>query len=164
MNTAANLDWDQIDNFSKSEWPAGVLDHMQGRIILAVADVRNSLPADHRMTPSPVSGGHIRSAGNSRHSLTGGRLSDATDIFMDSWAHAYAAWEKALHHPEIGGLGFYLHKWMGNPNNIKPMLHFDGRDEKMFWVCYRADHGGDVYVYHHRDPERFHHLMSRHER
>jgi len=155
MTTAAiDLDWTTINRFSPGEWPPGVLEKMNGNVILALADIRDSLPRDHRMTPSPV-------PGTSRHSLEGGRLSDATDIYMDAWPHAYAAWEKALHHPAIGGLGFYLDKWIGNPNNNRPMLHFDCRDEKIYWVCYRAPNGNDVYVYHHRDPERFHQLMSR---
>ena len=163
MSTAASIDWTQIQRFSQQEWPAGVLHHMQAGVILALADIRASLPEDHRMTPSPDPAAHIRSSGTSRHSLTNGRLSDATDIFMDTWAHAYAAWEKAMHHPDIGGVGFYLSKWIGSPDNIRPMLHFDCREEKMFWVCYRDDDGAQHYVYHHRDPALFHHLMSRHE-
>lgn len=163
MITAAALDWNNIANFRANEWPAGVLHNMQARIIEAVADIRAQLPADHRMTPSPAVKAHVRDTGTSRHSIEGGRrLSDATDIFMDHWAHAYAAWEIALHHPGIGGLGFYLDKWIHSPGNSKPMLHFDGRDEKIFWVCYRGPNG-DHYVYHHRNPERFHDLMSRRE-
>lgn len=160
MSNAADLNWDNIKRFTPGEWPPGVLNHMQGRIILALSSLRNSLPADHRMTPSPLVAAHIRDTGTSRHSLTGGRLSDATDIYMDQWEHAYAAWEKAVSHPEIGGVGFYLDKWLGRPGNVKPMLHFDGRKEKMLWVCHRVD-GRDVYVYHHRDPALFHQLMGR---
>lgn len=156
---AAQLHWSQIKHFSPSEWPLGVLQHMDARIVLALASVRSSLPNDHRMTPSPIKAAHIRAEGSptSRHSIANNRLADATDIFMHSWAHAYAAWTKAIAHPDLGGVGFYLDKTLAGSN--KPMLHFDCRPEKTLWVCHKGP-TGDVYTYLHHDPHAFFLLMA----
>lgn len=158
---ASELDFSTIANFSASEWPEGVLENMSSSIILALTDLRSSLPNDHRMTPSPLAAAHVRESSDSRHSLLWSdgtaRLSDATDFFMHDWNHAYAAWHKAVAHPLIGGVGFYLDKHLNYKNT--PMLHIDGRREKLMWVCYK-DGSRDRYVYFHRDPKLFFKLMG----
>lgn len=157
MSRAADtINFDAIKHFSANEWPAGALSLMEAKIILATAEIRAKLPADHRMKPSPLFAAHVRTSGTSRHSTQNGkRLSDATDIFMFDWAHARAAWLEAQRHEDIGGIGFYLDRWMGDPTNITPMLHFDCRPERMLWVC-----KDNEYVYFHSDPRRFFTLMG----
>lgn len=154
---ASTINFDSIKHFSANEWPAGTLPAMEAKIILALSEVRAKLPADHRMQPSPLFAAHVRTHGTSRHSTQGGkRLSDATDIFVPGgWGHARAAWLEAQRHEDIGGIGFYLDRWLGEPGNIVPMLHFDCRPGRMLWVC-----KGNEYVYFHSDPRRFFTLMA----
>jgi hypothetical protein len=163
VRTAASLDWDLIKRFSTTEWPAGVLDDMAADVILALSEVRSALPADHRMQPSRLAAGHVRRSGGSRHSTLGGkRLSDATDIFVPGgWAHALAAWQEAQRHSGIGGIGFYVNKWLGSPLNVTPMLHLDCRPDRLLWVC-RTDPvaGGDQYIYLHSQPALFFEVMA----
>jgi hypothetical protein len=157
MRKASELNFDSIRHFSKSEWPDGALEQMEAKVILTLAEVRAKLPADHRMQPSPVLAAHVRQAGNSRHSTQAGkRLSDATDIFIPGgWAHAHAAWREFTAHPDVGGLGWYLDRWVGTPSNITPMIHIDCRPQRTMWVC-----TGGVYTYHHTDPAEFFRLLG----
>ena len=157
MRNALDLHWPMLRRFSADEWPSGTLEQMAAEIILAVSEVRDALPADHTMQPSPLFGAHVRASGNSRHSTKGSmRLSDATDIFMLSWEHALAAWQEAQRHQGIGGIGFYVSKWLGSPNQITPMLHFDSRPERLLWVCRKnPTTGSDQYIYLHSEPALF---------
>lgn len=155
---ASEINWGAIKRFSAAEWPPGTLEHMDASVITALAAVRDSLPRDHAMTPSPVPAAHVRHIGSSRHSTQGGtRLSDATDVFMPGgWKQALAAWQAAQRVPEIGGIGFYLDKWLGSPGNITPMLHIDCRPDRLLWVCL-----GNQYIYLHSNPEQFFLMMAR---
>lgn len=159
--TAADLDWSQVNRFSASEWPPGVLAQMSPDIILAQAAVRDALPASHVFKPSPVARAHVRDAGTSRHSTQGGtRLSDATDTFIPGgWRQALDAWQEAQRHPGIGGIGFYVSRWLGSPDQITPMIHLDCRPERLLWVC-RKHNGVDQYIYLHSDPKLFFEVMG----
>lgn len=168
--TAAQMNWGVIQHFSPGEWPGDVLGQMSPTIIHAVSDVRNRLPADHRMTPSPMERAHVRQHGTSRHSVQGGsRLSDATDIFMrGGWGQALVAWEQSLRHSAIGGIGFYVNRWLGHPGNVTPMLHFDCRPGRVLWVCRANEHhdpsnpnsSADEYIYLHANPRLFFQVMA----
>lgn len=146
--SARDLDWSEITHFSSSEWPEGVLDHMGEGIILALNDWRNSLPSSHSMTPSPLYDAHVRQTGTSRHSLEGGRESDATDVFVSN-EYIWDAWLAAQRIPEIGGIGVYL--------DTKPsvMFHIDTRPDRLLWVRLNGE-----YIYFHREPNRFLKVMS----
>jgi hypothetical protein len=161
MTPAADLDWSRIARFSPQEWPARVLERMDGRLINVVSDVRNRLPRDHSMTPSPLARAHVREHGGSRHSTNAGaRLSDATDLFMQ-WHTVWAAWRECLREPRIGGLGLYVDSYMGDPDRTRPMLHIDLRPERVMWVCWRVHETADqTYTYHHLDPTTFHRVLA----
>lgn len=162
MSNAADMDWSGITRFSPSEWPAGVLEYMDPRIIRVVSDIRDALPEDHSMTPSPVDRAHVRhEVSGSRHSTRErARLSDATDIYM-AWPHVWAAWLEAQRHPEVGGLGIYTDMLWAGQLRRKAMLHIDTRPERLVWVAWRRDqHDPMKYVYLHSDPIEFHRIVS----
>ena len=154
---ATELDWNLVRRFHPREWPDGVLDHMHASIILALAAVRDRLPADHAMHPSPVPGAHVRDrTSGSRHSTRGGeRLSDATDLYM-LWRHVWAAYALALRSPSIGGLGIYTDMlWDGEQGKLA-MMHFDTRPERIMWVGWRETPDDPMqYVYWHDNPLDF---------
>lgn len=158
---AIDLDWNAIARFSKSEWPSGALEQMDARVILALSVMRDSLPNDHAIKPSPIIGAHVRQHGTSRHSTQGGtRLSDATDFYIPGgWKQALAAWQEAQRVEDIGGIGIYLNRWLGSPDAITPMMHIDTRPNRLLWVCHDGI-GGEEYVYLHSNPRRFFTLLA----
>jgi hypothetical protein len=157
---ATELDWNLIPNFSPGEWPLGVLDRMDATVIQVLQQLRSALPADHAMTPSPLPGAHVRDRGTSRHSTAGGRLADATDIFM-RWEHAWAAWLAAVRHPKVGGIGFYPDMMLRGRRGDFAMLHFDCRPQRIMWVGWRRPAETALrYVYHHHDPAEFYRIMG----
>lgn len=161
MTTAAELFQQQaVPFFTEDEWPAGVLENMNATVILALSKARQAVPASHRMDPSPVPGSHVRKSGTSRHSTFGGRLSDATDFFTD-WAHAWDVHAALQRIPEIGGIGFYTDMMYRGTEGDRAMFHIDTRPERLNWVGWRTDrHSPTVYVYQHRDPLRYHHILA----
>ena len=122
---AAELDWDELPNFSPSEWPDGVLSQLSGELILCVQEVRLHTGP---LYPSPVPGAHVREYGTSRHSTNGGqRLSNATDLFL-AWRHVSDAVAEALAHPDIHGIGLYdAMRFRGGEPGDWAMLHLDTR-------------------------------------
>lgn len=150
---AIDIDWSKVKRFSPSEWPEGVLEHMDGSVITALSMLRDSLPAGHSMRPSPLARAHVRASGSSRHSIEGGRLADATDVFMD-WDTIMDAWLVALRLGEIGGVGLYFDTHLNHKPT--PMLHIDTRPGvKLTWV--RAD---GVYHYFHKNPVDFFEVVA----
>lgn len=165
-DTAASMDWSGISRFAPGEWPEGALEYMSPRIITATAAVRDALPADYRMTPSPVYRGHVRHEhSGSRHATNGrARLSDATDIFME-WRHVWAAFAAAQRVPEIGGLGIYTDMLWAGQMRRKAMLHMDARPERLVWVAWRRDRRDPMkYVYLNSDPIGFFEILSQRAR
>ena len=155
---AAQLDWKAIDRFSADEWPDGVLDRMDPQVIQTLANIRNKLPDDHAMIPSPVPAAHVRTTGESRHSTQGGkRLSDATDVFM-SWRHVWRAWMWAQRCVSVGGLGIYTDMKYSGEVGAMAMLHIDCRQDRVVWV----GHGRDPveYTYLVREPIKFHRIIG----
>lgn len=151
---ASELDWSNIKRFKPGEWPAGVLEHMDARIITVLSEIRDTLPAGHGMQPSGLAEAHVRHDGTSRHSTQGGaRLSDATDFFMQ-WSTVWDAWRAVQAHPAVGGLGVYLDSITG-----RPFMHIDLRPDRMLWVRHKG-----VYTYHHRDPIKFFRVLADHGR
>ncbi len=103
---ASQLDWSKIDKFSPGEWPDGVLEYMDDRIIYALRDIR--VKSGCTMWPSPVYGAHVRhDKGNRHNTLQRTRLADATDFFT-TWKDAEAVLETILLFPNvIKGFGVY---------------------------------------------------------
>lgn len=149
--------------FSKSEWPDGCLEWLHPKIISALFDIRNALPAKYAMIPSPVFGAHVRHDGStSRHSTANmSRLSTATDVFM-SWDHVSDAILEAYRHPSIGGLGIYTDHMLRGERGDFAMLHLDCRPKERFlqWVGWRTGRSNDtMYTYFHLEPKRFFELL-----
>ena len=163
---ASKLDWPkQVTRFlSTSEFPAGALDQMDARIILALSDLRKKV--GEPLYPSPVLGAHVRHSGSSRHSINGGtRLSDATDFFC-SWSAAWRYLDAARRHPEIGGIGIYT-DMVFNPRGATPglgdwaMIHIDGRAGVAEWIGWRKGQSAPIrYASLQRDPLEYHRLLA----
>lgn len=157
---ASDGDWSGIRRFVPGEFPAGVLDLMDFEVIRVLSEIRDRLPASHALVPSPVAGAHVRPSGNSRHSNTGGRLSDATDFFV-RWEHAWDAWAAILRHPEVGGAGIYPNMTWGGVAGDRAMFHIDLRPNRIMWVGYRdATQQGTRYAFLHSDPRTFHRVLA----
>ena len=155
---AAQLAWNGISHFDPSEWPGDVLERMDPQVIQTLSTIRNHLPDDHAMIPSPVPAAHVRTTGESRHSTQGGsRLSDATDVFM-AWKHVWRAWMWAQRCASVGGLGIYTDMRYGGEVGAMAMLHIDCRPGRIVWV----GHGRDPveYTYLVSEPIRFHRIIS----
>ncbi len=142
---ASKIPFATLRYFDQSEFPNGVLDSMTAGIVLEQNKLRERMPDDYVMTPSPVTRAHVRIGKKgdiSRHSLQGGiRLSDATDTFMHDWYQALQVWREAKS-LDFGGIGIYFTRWIYTPDNIQPMFHFDMRPNRLRWVCV-----GDKYYY-----------------
>lgn len=158
---ASDLDWTAIARFTPSEWPAGVLDQMSARVILALDSARNALPESHQLRPSPVAGAHVRLTGTSRHSTRNGqRLSDATDFFCD-WSHAARVLQALRRVPEIGGIGIYTDMVWGGVDGDRCMFHIDCRPDRLEWVGWRQSRRDAIqYVYLSHEPARYHAILS----
>lgn len=121
---ASALDWNELPDFAPDEWPEDTLNRMQAGLIRALQDVRRHTGALH---PSPVAGGHVRDTGSSRHSTEGGRLSDATDLFLE-WRHVSDTVAECLAHPDIHGIGLYdAMIFRGSEPGEWAMIHIDTR-------------------------------------
>ena len=141
MINALSLDWDKeiTPRIRQHEFPAGVLEHMDANVILALSDIRTEV--GRPLLPSPVFGAHVRhSVTGSRHSTRDGqRLSDATDFFV-AWEDAWAYLETAERHPNINGIGIYTDMlFRDGPEGTWAMIHIDCRPEnlKADWVGWR---------------------------
>src|SRR5690554_5649187 len=137
--TAAQLDFTG-QRFTQSEWPEGVLQQMSPRPIEALFALRNTLPADCGLIPSPVYGAHVRKQGTSRHSIQNGtRLSDATDFFAKR-EYALLVWQNMIRLSGVNGIGIYQHSFYNGSLDGFTMFHLDTRpaDEFAMWVGARS--------------------------
>lgn len=134
LDSAASLDWRSIDYFSASEFPIGVLEHLEADYVVELSEYRHRL--GHPISPSPLSDGWFRLDGSeiSRHYAVG-RLSDAGDLFPH--CDIRDALMVALGCEWWGGIGVYLdtHGPTGKP---QPMLHLDRRAKRVIWMRYEG--------------------------
>ena len=162
---ASHLDWSRIQRFSPGEWPPGVLDHMDSRVILVLSRIRNSLPPGASFVPSPVAGAHVRHrarrpgpSDGDRHSTDDGlRLADATDFFVP-WEWAARAWSAILADPAVGGAGIYPDMIYGGEPRGRCMFHIDLRPSRVAWVGWREPVAPSVslsYCMWDAEPKRF---------
>lgn len=162
MQPATALDWSRIHRLTPGEWPAGVLERMDGRVIEALSDIRKALPDPYAIIPSPVGGAHVRTSGSvlSRHYVGDGRLADATDFFMQ-WDHVWLALQVAQQHPDIGGIGIYTDAMLRGQEGDYAMVHIDLRPQRLQWVAWRQDRDHPTeYVYLLTDPLRYHRILA----
>lgn len=142
---ASDLNWDRIPNFSPAEWPEGVLEYMDDRIIYALSDVREESRCP--IWPSTDPEAHVRhSTSDSRHStLLKHRLVDATDFFS-RWQDAQTILKAILQNDAIGGIGIYdAMKFDGPPGELA-MFHIDCRPVDL--VCWWGEGRNPVnYIY-----------------
>ncbi|MCV6589688.1 MAG: hypothetical protein OIF57_11730 [Marinobacterium sp.] len=131
---ASDMDWDDVNWFNPSEFPGGVLDHVEGALIMALDDFRALL--GQPIVPSPVPGGWCRNDGSttSRHYAVE-RLSDAGDIFPQ--CDIRTALLHALGCEWFGGIGVYLDT-TGPSGKPEAMLHLDMRPERVLWLRYEG--------------------------
>jgi hypothetical protein len=160
MTPASAIDWSLIHRLSPDEWPDGVLERMDGRVIQALGLIRSQIPDSHEIIPSPVPGAHVRDTGTSRHSTAGNRLSDATDVFM-AWPHVWAALQIARRTAWIGGIGLYTDMMLRGREGDYAMLHIDLRPQRLEWVAWRKSRNHPTqYVYLHADPLKYHRIIG----
>jgi hypothetical protein len=128
---ASELDWGKLPDFAPGEWPDGVLDQMQARVVQALQDIRTA-----PLVPSPVAGAHVREHGTSEHSTDGGRrLANATDFFV-AWRDLPHVAAEALAHPDVNGIGVYnAMRYNGEPGE-RAMMHIDCRPayRRAYWL------------------------------
>lgn len=119
------INWSDIDHFSESEFPAGVVEKMAPAFLYRLDGYRADL--GYPVYPSPLAGGWVRTDGSttSRHFIGkngSGRQSDAGDVFPDC-----DIWYAFITAVRCGftGIGIYFDtQYDGKP---KPMLHLDTR-------------------------------------
>jgi hypothetical protein len=132
--------------FSPDEFPPGALDHMAHYFIVQIVLFRSRLGAP--IMPSPIPEGWFRATGSpsSRHYAVG-RQSDAGDIFP---LHCDIRRAVMLAVRFFSGVGFYL--------DTRPtvMLHVDMREDQTLWC--RVP--GGVYIYAHREPDKYFKYLS----
>jgi hypothetical protein len=165
MTNALSLDWakDITPRIAQSEFPAGVLEHMDANVLLALSDLRTTVGKP--LMPSPVFGAHVRhSSSGSRHATRDGRrLSDATDFFI-AWEDAHAYMEAAEAHPNINGIGIYTDMLFRNgPEGTWAMMHIDCRPAnlKADWVAWRESRFHKlVYVSKQRNLAEYNRILN----
>ena len=143
MNDTNNIDWFNVHNFSKNEFPEDPDKYVDPRLIYTLDKYRTQL--GHKVFPSPVKGALARLGGsrNSRHYAIG-RKSDAIDIFPD--CNVMQAFFLALSMEDINGIGIYPYTCY-NSSKLWPMLHIDMRPlkngKKTIWM--RNEAGNYIY-------------------
>jgi hypothetical protein len=139
-----------ISELQPTEWPEGVIENMDPKILTAAVDLRTE--SGVAMTPSPIFEGHVRKIGNSRHSINNGkRLSDATDFFVKSDVSSIYKVIQAIHRiHEITGWGIYF--------DTKPsvMFHIDCRPNILNWIRVSKE-----YIYAVNDPSMYYEELSK---
>jgi hypothetical protein len=162
---ASDLNWatDVVSNLSRNEFPSGVLEHMDARVILALSDLRRT--TGRPIFPSPVAGAHVRhTMSGSRHATQGGkRLSDATDFFL-TWEDAHAYMEAAREHHVINGIGIYTDMiFRAGGQGTWAMMHIDCRpiEARLEWVGWReTPNHSMIYVYKQRTPAEYNRILN----
>lgn len=140
-----------VPNFKATEWPAGTLEHMSADVIKLCQRIRSSTLYSKKIKPSPIATAHVRFDGShtSRH-YAAGRLSDATDVFIEGDPRNFLMAALAC---EAGGIGIYLDTELsGKPH---PMAHIDLRHQPVCWVRVNKNE----YVYLRNEPDRFWELL-----
>ena len=146
---ASSLNWQEMPNFSNTEWPDNVLYYMDERIIYALSDIRQKTGCP--IYPSPVARAHVRHDNSgSRHStLNKTRLSDATDFFC-SLENSMEILKAIQNHPDIRGYGIYDSMRFGGKAGEMAMFHIDTRPRGI--VCWWGK-GRDPVNYIYMSPE-----------
>lgn len=137
------IDWDDLDHFSKSEFPAGVTENVSPAFLYRLDVFRKTL--DCRVYPSPLEAGWFRTDGSetSRHFIGQQgdlRQADAGDVFPD--CDIFHAMVTAIH-CGFTGIGMYFDTHMSGEK--KNMLHLDTRPGKpVIWI---RDNGKYTTIY-----------------
>ena len=147
---ASKLNFDG-QRFSPEEWPEGALSQMDSRVIGAMFDIRNNLPTNCPMFPSPIYEAHVRNDDTgSRHSIDhGARLSDATDFFIRK-RDFHKVYLEVVKHSRIGGAGFYNNALFRGSWEDYFMVHIDARPmfQKMLWAADREKGKAGAFTYY----------------
>ncbi|WP_028302630.1 hypothetical protein [Oceanospirillum beijerinckii] len=135
-DSAAQMDWKDINWFSPDEFPEGVLEHVEAELVLSLEGYRDLL--GYPVIPSPLPGGWFRKDGSptSRH-YAFNRLSDGGGVFPQcDIRHAFLV---AMSCVWWGGIGVYLDT-TGPSGKPEPMLHLDLRINlpKTVWMRYEG--------------------------
>ena len=126
-----------IPEFSPDEWPDNITDQMSPILFHKGLFPLRQL-SGIKMYPSQLPAAHVRAEGQSRHSTRGGtRLSDATDMHVDSVQQMLRVLTHAQRIEDIGGIGIY---W----NTKRPMFHIDMRPQRILW--HRTKEGNYIYL------------------
>lgn len=133
---ASLLDFENVDHFGRSEFPADVLEYIESDLVLGLSDYRERL--GHAVEPSAVVAGWYRAGGSekSRHYIGQGksspvRLSDGGDVFPQ--CDIRDAFLVAMGCDWWGGIGVYFDT-NGNDGKPQPMLHLDLRPGRVVWM------------------------------
>lgn len=156
---ASELDFSKFAHLTKYDWPRGVLENMDAKVIILMDELQ-SFNSKFSMVPSPECDSHVRNSNTrNRHDIcNGNRLSDATDFFMD-WDVLRKFYDAAIKHPNLGGLGLYFDSELYGEN--LPMVHIDCRSDRVMWIRHRPDPNKDsIYVYQHKNPKDFSLLLA----
>lgn len=166
---ASELNWEQAihPNLAPREFPDGVLDHLAGRAVLLLSDLRGTV--DSPLYPNPLYGAHVRHRPRSpgtldgdRHATDdGARLSDGVDWFA-GWADAAAYFHAATQHTGVGGLGIYPRlSRTGTPGDAC-MFHTDTRPPRVMWIGFGRTPAGrpEGYVYAHTQPAQYYRMLG----
>jgi hypothetical protein len=138
--TANDIPTNQWQHFKKTEFPSGVLDHMDARLLTECLFPLRQV-SGVSMMPSSLYGAHVRHTdGRSLHCTHNKtRLSQATDFHVATHDKMMRVVNQAQTLDSIGGIGIYF-------DTHRPMIHIDMRSERLMWLRY-AKNGRGVYLY-----------------
>lgn len=130
--TANNIPANQWRYFKKTEFPSGVLEHMDARLLtecLFPLRDKSGVP----MSPSSLYEAHVRhDMGRSLHCTHHkARLSQATDFHVATHDKMMRVVNYAETMESIGGIGIYF-------DTNRPMIHIDMRPERLMWLRYKV--------------------------
>lgn len=154
MTPATKLNWKTIDNFSKDEFPEGVLANLDAEFIRTLSKFRDNLGSE--LYPSPLPDGWVRTKGSkgSQHYAVG-RLSTAGDVFLSESQDPRTAFTRACQY--FKGVGIYYDTiYEGKP---RIMLHIDTRDTATTWCRHKGN-----YIYPNKskaEADTFYFLLNR---
>lgn len=119
----------QLDDFDKDEFPSGVLDKLDGDLLIVLQRLRELW--GNTIYPSTLEEGWVRTSGSksSRHYAVN-RKSDAGDIFPKG--NTVQFWFMCQAFPEIGGIGWYMDT-NRTDKQPGPMIHIDLREKRLLW-------------------------------
>lgn len=151
MNKYASINWNDIKNFSSTEFPEDPNKYANPELIYVLQDLR--VLYNMKIYPSPVSGALARFTGSitSQHYVGSKteptRLSTGIDVFPEGVPFAFLC--TVLKIPTILGIGIYIDT---NGPDGKPwvMFHLDIRrkgftkDIPLIWVAKKINEGNQV--------------------